>query len=532
MVNIKERYIWIAFIAVVIVGSLYLRYYYQAPVSITVSMSTAPGQLYPFQMARIPISISNTGGSTINNISFGVYNNGNITTTYKAYIPAGKQATVYYNFTPKTSGTYEISVVADPSRLYDISNRQSAQASIPVTVLQPEAAAPYSNFPANSVSQDFFNMSPEGYLITAFYFNNFSKYFYITGSIPVDSFIYPALDTFSSYKEIDQMAISHAYYSNYSLAAIWIKGYITPAAIDVAAQGKEINVTRQGNVSIMNFGNATTLCSYYSSGWTKMLISIGGKNCTAYSATTSNKFNYSSTYGMLKNSRTSLLNYSGYNMNLTFSGDIFANQNAIVFESLMKNGNFSNICYGNIYNISNDSYCMQTMQQGNITLEQLNRLAGAYNVSVWWLPIHANLTQKAANYAFNLSGSYSLPGTKDIFVSAYANRCIFTQSIGCVSPLFVSNATALRIQISLINGYNKTLTINRIGCTLVGNFTLSSIDSVVAPGKNTTVYMPCFNYGKEINSTIIPYGVPFKVELNYSYGAAANTTYGLVEVTR
>ena len=212
-------------------------------------------------------------------------------------------------------------------------------------------------------------MSPRGYAATL-YFDNFTKYFYITSSSQVNSLLYPALSIFSSY--INRIAVSHAYYSNYSLASIWISGYISPSSIDAAAAGKGINVTKYKNVSVMNFGNGTTLCSWYSGGWTKTLVSMYGKNCTAYMANTTNEFNYSNLYFDLKNRNMSLLNYSGYAPNLTYAGDISVNSNAIVFESIMKGANFSNTCSGNIFNLSNNSYCVQTLYQGNETMNQID----------------------------------------------------------------------------------------------------------------------------------------------------------------
>ena len=105
MAKIKERYLWAAFIVLIIAVSLYLRYYYQTPLSINVSMASFSSAVYPYQTIPIPISILNTGSSTINNISFGLYINGNITRTYRAYLPVGKRATIPYNFTPTSSGS-------------------------------------------------------------------------------------------------------------------------------------------------------------------------------------------------------------------------------------------------------------------------------------------------------------------------------------------------------------------------------------------------------------------------------------------
>jgi hypothetical protein len=313
--------------------------------------------------------------------------------------------------------------------------------------------------------------------------------------------------------------------------SVWINGYVSPSSIDAVAEGKGINVTQYRNVSVMNFGNSTTLCSWYSGGWTKTLVSILGKNCTAYITNTTNTLNNSNLYFALRNRNDSLLNFSGYAPNLTYAGDIFANGNALVFESLMKGVYFDNTCYGNILNLSNHSYCLQALFQGNVLLNQMNRLAGRYNISVWWIP-SANATQSSENYALNLSGSYDLAGNGITFVSAYANRCIFSQLITCQNPVFASNLTKLRIGLSIVNGYNGAIRLNGIGCTLMGNFTMSRLDVGVPAGKNATVYMPCYNYGTEINSSIIPSGATLQIELNYSRNNITNTTYGFAEIIK
>ena len=61
MAEIKEKYLWGAFIFLVIIGSLYLRYYYQPQISISVKILPTKS-VYPYQIVPIPISITNTDG--------------------------------------------------------------------------------------------------------------------------------------------------------------------------------------------------------------------------------------------------------------------------------------------------------------------------------------------------------------------------------------------------------------------------------------------------------------------------------------
>jgi hypothetical protein len=526
--TIKERYLWVVFIAAIILVSLYFRYYYQPSVSMNISIGSVPAAVYPYQEVKIPITISNTGSSTIDNISIGLYTNGNTTNVYRAHLPAGKQTVIYYNFTPASNGTYTISMVADPERLYDITNRQAAQSSTTVTVLPATKPEPYSYFPSNYVGRDIFYMSPRGYEASLI-FDNFTKYLLITESPQANNLIYPVLDVLSPY--LSQIVVAHGYYSNYSLTSIWLQGYINQNTIDAAAIGKGFNVTDYNGTSTINFGNDTTLCASYSGGWTKLLVSLYGSNCTAYSSGPAANQSYTSPYYSLKNRNDSLLNYDGYSGNLMYAGDIAVASNSLVFESLMKGVNFDNTCYGNIYNFSNISYCMQNFYQGNVTASELSRLVGGYNVSIWWVSSPSTL-QEGTNYAFNLSRSYGPSKNGTVFVSAYANKCIFTNGILCQNPQFASNETALRISLQIVNGFNSTLAINSAGCSLEGNFIPSKMATTITPGKNATIYVPCYNYGTEINSSIVPISIPLNTELNYSHNGTTNTAYGLTEVSR
>ena len=528
MSEIKEKYLWAAFIVVVIVGSLYLRYYYQPQISISVKILPT-NSVYPYQIARIPISITNTGSATINNISMGVYVNGNITQTYKAYLPAGKQALVYYNFTPKTSSPYSLSVVVDPSRLYNIPDRQSAQNTTEFSPQVPQKPTPFSNFPANPPGgQDIFYMNPRGYIATL-YFDNFTKYFYLTGSNQANNFLYPAIDVFSSY--INQIAVSHAYYSNYSLTSIWINGYVTPAAFDAAAEGKGINVTKIGNVSLVNLGNSTTICTQYSGGWTKLMVLLGNGNCTAYTKITNNTLNLNNLYYSLRTRNSSLLNYSGYVDNLSFAGSITATQNALYAESISYNGVFTNTCYGNILNLSNTSYCLQELYQGNTILDKMSALKGEYNTTIWYIPTR-NTTTQAFNTAINISKGYSFPGAKITYVSAYANKCAMGAGLLCSNPAFSSNSTTLKVSLNILNQFNNTVTLNNIGCVILGNYTASEIATTVQHDRITTISFPCYNYGKVLNSSIIPLGVPLSLKLNYTYNGVTNNTYGYADINK
>ena len=528
MKQIKERYLWAAFFIAVIVISLYFRLYYQAPISLNISMpSYNTTKVYPYQQVSIPITISNTGSSSFSNLTFGLYINGNVSTVYKASIPGSKQALMHFNFTPKSAGTYKISFIADPSKLYNIINRRTARANTTITVSPQQAAAPYANFNKGALGVDTFELSPLGFAVSTFLVNNFSTTrFSLTTSTNVDNFIYPAVDVYMPY--IKKIAVAHAYYTNYSLASIWISGYINPDSLDQVAIGKGINVTLSGNVSLIKLGNSTTACSWYSGGWTKVLISILGNSCLSYLNKTS-AFNYSALYNTLNDKNTSILNYSGYISNLTYSGDILYKNKTFLYQSLMHGGkgvNFSNTCYGNILNISNTSYCSTNLISGNFMLSKVTKLIGNYNVSVWALTNTSNIEQ-GSSYALGLAEAYNLTGNKTVFVSAFVNKCYLEASLPCSSPAFNYN----NITISFSNDFNEPVTINTLGCFLAGNYTPSELGLTVAPGKSASISATCYNNGATL-SGIVPLGLEFSLVLNYTVGGKTATSQGYAYIAK
>ena len=528
MKQTKERYAWAAFFIVVITLSLYFRLYYQTPISLNISIpSYSSTQTYPFQLSSIPITISNTGSSSFSNLTFGLYINGNVSTVYKASIPAGKQTTMHFNFTPKTPGDYIISFIADPSKLYNIINRRSSQANTTIVVSPQQAPDPYINFNTGAQGVDTFSLNPLGYEVSTFLVNNFSATrFSLTTSKNVNNFIYPAVDVYLQY--INKIAVSHAYYTNYSLASIWLSGYINPDSLDQVAIGKGLNVTLFGNTSLIKLGNNTTACSWYSGGWTKILISILGKDCLSYLNKTY-AFNYPSLYKTLNNKNTSILNYSGYISNLTYSGDILYKNNTFLYQSLMQGGkgvNFSNICYGNILNISNTSYCSTSLISGNFILSKATKLIGNYNISAWVLTNTSGI-EYGNNYAISLAEAYNFTGNKTIFVSAFVNKCYIEANLPCQNPKFNFN----NITIPFSNDFNKTISINALGCFLEGKYTPTKTDIIVLPGKSSNISAKCYNNGIPLSGTI-PLGLQFSLSLNYTMSGKTNISQGYAYIAK
>lgn len=512
---VREAYVWAAFIVIVIAVAAYFRFYYQPTLSMAVGMPPGPVSVYPYQELRIPIVINNTGAAGIYNMSFGLYTDGNISMVYKADIPAGKRATVYYNFTPTESGAYNISFVADPGRLYDISDRQFARSSIDVNVMQADRADPYSLInPAGMLGADQFNLSASGYEIATYLYNNFSAdKLELTGSPLVNSFVYPMLDVYAKY--IEHIAIAHAYYNGSYEASMWLQGYLLPSAFYEAAIGKNLNATMDGNLTVIEFGSGTSMCSWYSGGWIKSVVSVKGADCRLLAAR-SGSFSYTSPlYSKLGAASPQLLNYSGFYQNISYAGDISIANSSFVYRSLISGTNASNVCWGNIYSFNGVSYCGQFLQGvSNTVLLKYERITGAYNMSEWILANDSQLSS-SADRAVSLLSGYNFTGKDVAFVSGYAtanNTCYIDSHVRCGGESFSHNSLSFRIT----STYGESMTLEGVKCFGVGSSPETKLSGTLAQGGSANISTPCYTGGNEITGGII--GSTLNLDLYYTVG--------------
>ncbi len=102
--------------------------------AVNLRLAASANSTWPFSTAYFNLSIRNTGGASIKGMIVGVYVNGNAYRMYNVSLPEGKNASIPFNYTFLSSGTYKFSAVADPSYAFDIKNRGNAAASFYVNV--------------------------------------------------------------------------------------------------------------------------------------------------------------------------------------------------------------------------------------------------------------------------------------------------------------------------------------------------------------------------------------------------------------
>ncbi|MDE1768767.1 MAG: hypothetical protein KGH64_03915 [Candidatus Micrarchaeota archaeon] len=519
MAEIKEIYIWIAFFIIVMAAAAYIRYFYQPGISVSVKfLNSSNAQFYPYENIANPISVQNTGSATIYNMSFGLYMDGNLSRIYRISIPPGKAATVNFNFTPSQTGTYNFRFVADPSSLYNIQNRNAAQSTLSVSVASAQAPMPYALFNKTGLlGEDSYNMSSLGFNFAYYLANDAgSSQFLLTPSHAMNSFLYPALGVFVNYGAIKSISLAHAYYKNYSLVSAWVSGLVNPYSFKEAAIGQGLNVTSIGNVTVVNVNKSSSICIWYSKGWTKSLGSLGGGSCAQY-IRPSSFYSLNATYGSrFESGNTVIYNYTGFYGNSIYVGQwSVLPSRYLLFQSIAKGSNFTNVCEGNIQVVYNTSYCnTYYLEPHNAIIVKTNALVGMYNLTAWIVTNNTGLANISDSNMKRIR-NFNVTGQSAQFVSGFVNTCTINNYIGC----YGSNWNYSKLTIGLINGYNSSISLESISCYTSGTPVLKTLNTTIPSGQYATITTPCYQNGTAL------YGVALglNVYLGLVYQENGNT---------
>lgn len=536
----KEIYFWIAAVAVIAVAALYIKYFYQSPISMSLSMngSAARSPIYPYQNSALPILIKNTGGSAIRNMSIGISINGNLTSLYKVTIPSGKQTLIPYNYSPTASGTFNITSVADPSKLYPITDRSKTASGAVLLVKAPDAAAPYGLLPAaNLTSLQSINLQRGGYIVNAYLNSSYrTGLFAIIGNWAINNFLGPILNLTSYYTY--NLTIANSRYVNGDRAyAIWIRGYASPSIVATAANASGLHFSNMratfGNMTMVNILNGTTLCSWYSGGWLKMLAYVGSRTCyqalNASSVNAVTKGVRSNFYNKVLLKNASLIgNYSWamgaatYVATLSMLGS--GSNSSFVYAQISNNTQFGNICNGIITDIGNMHYCStyvfpQSGGIGAISLIRTTAYSGTYNMTVISL---ANTSRAIAQAQTNINiiNSFNMSSRTSTFKSGLVNTCSFNATFPCANVTFGNGILTIR----LTNNASRTVTLNKMACYSQGAANQTKIGMQLAAGASANLTMPCYAYGTQMSGIYL--NLNLNLLLNYSAAGTTNTIAG------
>lgn len=533
----NEVYLWIAVIVVIAIAALLFRYLYQPSIEIGISVhGSVPAHLYPYQKVMLSILATNNGTSAINNMSLGVFVNGNLSTLYKITLPTGKQTTIYYNYSPTAPGAYNISVQADPAKVYDIVDRQQSEGSFAFSTDPASAPQAESVLPGNATYASYKTLSAGGYAISSYIYDNYGTgMFAALPGGPAGRFIEPVLNVTYSY--IKNMSIASAQYANGSAYSLWLRGYLSPSIFSVAAKGAELNYTfvetSTGNVTYIDMHNGTSFCSWYGQGWLKVLavsnegscISILNGSVGANASARAN--NVSASFGsrLVPSNTTPLSTFNGTDMLGTYAASLFMPNNvSFVSESITNQSTSSNICYGVISNYDNVSYCSTYLvpvngSLGSTALIETTAYRGGYNISAFSL-INASLALSQIPVAENMLSGLNITGPSIAYLSGISNTCSLGSAFACYG-LTYNNGT---ISFNMTNLLGQTARINNAGCYKFANEFPKLENVTLAHNASMQMSLRCYNISTPITGVAL--NLHTNIGINYTVNGTTQDEIG------
>lgn len=545
-----EKYLWILFLAVILLIALYAKYYYSSGIGVLIRFGSQKfiSGYYPYQKVSLPINITNNGGSIIRSLPISIYLNNTLAGAYNVSLTPQRSVVIYYNFTPKSSGTYAISVVADPAKLYSINNRNNANDNVAVVISGPQSAMPYMFMLRNYTSVSSGNVRASGYLIDTYLYGYFNMTeFSISDTNTLNTLLYPLLNiTYRSF--IAQLSYTKARYAYGNETSFWIQGYLDPSIMGTAAKARGLSVSYQllnsdistklsapVNLTLIKLGNNATLCSWYSGGWLKGVSFQGRTNCLSIvkgnnlTAQPNGAYNSSQFKRLIINLSSTGANFTASGVNSFRVGAILpVGSNALGYVGLSNATNTNSICYGPINIFNGIQYCSTylfpvTNTLANFSLLRTVGVIGGINASVFSLvPTRLLFSQVLVN--IGIIRGFNLSGAASGFISGFQNTCSFNASFVCSNVNFTNS----NLTFTLVNKLGSATKLISIRCYWNGfannmplNITLPNLGS-----RNITD--ECYNYGAPI--TGIPLGLHLHLVLNYTLSSTAATTNGIAYI--
>ncbi|MDE1869749.1 MAG: hypothetical protein KGH71_02065 [Candidatus Micrarchaeota archaeon] len=536
----REWIFWALLVIVIVVVSLYIRLYSTQTIAMSISLANpqAVNTIYPYQNVVLPITVTNTGSSAISSLVFSVLSNGNQQQAYQLTIPVGKSVSIQYNFTPVSSGTYNITVVADPAKVYNVQNRNGAENTTTVVIANFSSPRIYTLLPKGNVSSyNQMNLGRGGFLASSFLYSSYGINMFSSTS-PQDKIILSVLNLTQTY--VRNVSSARATYSNGTYAySVWIRGYLKPSIIGTAAVGAGYHVTNYtiaGNtVTFVRISNSTSLCSWYESGWIKSVAygnssasCLGIYNGTIKTLNSSPVIINATVYNRMINNtevNTTLLgNYSGINGGASSYGELSVAGSAFVVPKITLNGSSSAKCYGIVSTANGTTFCSVYLlpPSGAISgfaLIKTMAQIGKVNASVFSL-VNSSAVYASIPFAIASIKALNLSGAPGNFSSGFTSSCGFNSSFTCSNPTFLNGT----IRLNITNTMNQSAQINALGCYETGSGFRTSVNATVAAHSSNTIGATCYSLGRPI--TGVPLKLTLKLLLNYTSGGATGSVAG------
>ncbi len=526
----------IILVSLLIVGAgVYIHFFYVPAISVSVSFAGQKNvTLFTFEPLSFPIIVNNTGSAAVRGMGMAIDVNGQLNSYYNLTIPAGKEATLYFNTTLVQPGEYNISAVADPGRLYNIMYRNAAQDRMRVDVIGPAAPSPGAMVPLrNATSVFFMNSTYGGLAIMDFIDSGYALN--LSGSVPIvgDARVLMPLLNISG-AGISRISAAYSYFGNgSSVYALWISGPAKILELNRTESLLGLNVSTTGiNGTEMLFAadRGSTLCSWYSEGWLKTIVG-NGISCKSAFAEVGGSINESGYPANITYPQNSVVlgNYYIVSAAGHVSGIIVASGGQVLLSrnvSHMPYAVRNPLCYGTVS--GNGSYCNYYITPGsgapkNLSLIGISSENSTRNATIFALMNTTHLLEYLPGDAEILS-SY---GMKNVgaYTSLFADSCTgFGNGIVCSNMSFY-NSTAV---FNLTNENSGALYIHSASCYSTVPGLPGESGMPLVGGTSAVMHVKCYDGANVLES--IPLGLTLTLQINYTAKNATQTAYGSANV--
>jgi hypothetical protein len=528
--------------------------------NIAVSISViGPKVSYPLDTAMVVVNIRNIGSRTVSGLPVDLYQNSKLLNPYTVSIPAKKNATIVYNISYSTSGSYVFQVQADPSKTMGLENYSTAMADVIVNVTPAQSPNVYSSIPNNGTETTYaFTLASAGSYLA--YFTGI-KYNLSIGR----EMLGPAYNQVGSvfanlWSAINTVNGAYSTYKNGTVAhVLWIEGGFGPSAVDyiVSTFGSEgkAEQLRGLNVTEFTFGKNTSMCVFYENGWTKVETyqnnSLGG-SCLSfvvanYTPTVSNTF-----VALLKGNATladfkskffytnsTAIGYSLWRGNGTFG---FANIAQDTYGSFISSveqfsKNLTGVggtgkCMGLLYSYNGVSICsvyvlpaLGNNLTANFSVVNTTEVTPTYRIGLYSIVNTSSVV--AAHYnALHLLESLGINQTSFGWQNAFQNSCsLNNDSLPCSVQNFNYSTNAALVNIT--NGLGQPIKVNSAECYMPGERLNTTYNGTIAAHSSNTIQVPCYNVPVPLASSVYSY----IFVMNYTTNNAHKLAVGYLNIT-
>jgi hypothetical protein len=547
-------------VVVLVVAGAYIYLVGAGKPDVAVSMRVLGSPVsYPLNTSEIVINLRNLGSGAVNDLPVDLYQNGQLLNPYTVTIPGRKNATIVYNVSYSTSGTYVFRAQADPSKTFGLKNYSEASAEVAVNVTPAQTPDVYSSIPNNGTDTTYaFSLTSSGSYLA--YFMG-TKYNLSLGR----EMLGPAYDQMGSvflnlWSRINTVNGAYSTYNNGTIAhVLWIEGGFGPSMVSYIVSTFRVSgkaVESHGlNVTEFDLGKGTSMCIFYQGGWTKIYTyendSLGG-SCLSfiganYTPTVSDSF-----VSLLKGN-TSLSKYKSdfFYTNSTAAGySLLRGNGTFGFSDIEQNAHGSFIsyveqfsknqtsvgadtkCFGLMYANNGMSVCsvyvlpvLENNLTANFSIVNTTEVTPKYKVGLYSI-VNVSSVVEAHYNALELIRSLGINQTALEWENPFQDSCsLNNDSLPCrVQGFNYSTNVAL---VNITDNFSNPVRIDSAECYMPGERLNGTFNQTIATHGSNSISLPCYNVPLPLAGSVYSY----IFVMNYTTNNAQRMAVGYLNIT-